>query len=63
MEITDYNPLAPVTVHSFRTLLKAWDKKDPCVEHILTGMITVLKMQGLDNDVDSVLKEFVNEQI
>lgn len=64
MEMIDnYDPLAPITVHGFRTLLVAWDKKDPCIEHILTGMITVLKLQGFDSEVDSILKEFGNEQI
>lgn len=57
MKHLNYNPTAPVTVNSFRTLLSEWDRQDPLVRNTLAGMMMLLRQQGLGNEVDHVLEQ------
>ena len=61
MKNLNYNPTAPVTIISFRTLLSEWDREDPLVLNVLAGMMMLLRHQGLGTQVDDILdQEFTN---
>lgn len=61
MKNLNYNPTAPVTINSFRTLLSEWDREDPLVLNVLAGMMMLLRHQGLGTQVDDILdQEFTN---
>lgn len=53
----NYNPLAPVTINSFTTLLSEWNGEDTHVLNVLAGMILVLRNQGLSEQVDVILQQ------
>jgi hypothetical protein len=53
----NYNPLAPVTINSFVTLLSEWDGENAHVLNVLTGMIMVLRKQGMSEQVDAILQQ------
>lgn len=57
MKHLNYNPTAPVTINSFRTLLSEWDRQDPLVRNVLAGMMMLLRQQGLGTQVDHVLEQ------
>ena len=61
MKHLNYNPTAPVTVNSFRTLLSEWDGADPAVRNVLAGMMMLLRQQGLGDQVDTVLEQTTHE--
>jgi hypothetical protein len=53
----NYNPLAPVTINSFVTLLSEWDGENPHVLNVLAGMIFVLRNHGMSEQVDAILQQ------
>jgi hypothetical protein len=57
MKNYNYNPIAPVTINSFTTLLSEWDHQDPHALNVLTGMIMVLRQQGMSEQVDAILQQ------
>ena len=61
MKNLNYNPTAPVTINSFRTLLSEWDRQDPLVRNVLAGMMMLLRHQGLGDQVDMVLEQSTHE--
>lgn len=61
MKNLNYDPIAPVTIDSFRTLLSEWDGVDPEVCNVLAGMMMLLRQQGLGDQVDMVLEQPTHE--
>ena len=61
MKHLNYNPTAPVTVNSFKTLLSEWDREDPHVLNTLAGMMMLLRQQGLGDQIDSIVEQYRDE--
>ena len=61
MKNLNYNPTAPVTINSFKTLLSEWDRQDPLVRNVLAGMMMLLRHQGLGDQVDSIVEQYRDE--
>lgn len=61
MKNLNYNPTAPVTVNSFKTLLSEWDGADPAVHNVLAGMMMLLRQQGLGDQVDGIVEQYRDE--
>jgi hypothetical protein len=55
-----YHPCDEVTIESFHQYLMQWDGRDSVWENILAGMMTILKNQGLEDQVNELVIHYHN---